>query len=141
MTHYYKINCVRDNLKLIREFVNVVLKELSLNDVEINQLVLAVDEVCSNLIIHSQKCNPYNFIEINIQDQNNTIVFEIIDPNNEHFDPTQYMNPNLTKIVKEKRKGGLGLMLVNKIMDTVEVVSQDTQNIWRMTKHVKTSLS
>lgn len=136
MIHYYKINCVRDNLKLIREFVYTVLQNLSLSEIEINQLVLAVDEVCSNLIIHSHQCNPENSIEINIQDESEIIIFEIIDHDAPAFDLSQYQKPSLTKIVQERRKGGMGLVLVNKIMDKVEVKCENTQNVWRMSKQL-----
>lgn len=136
MIHCYKVSCQRDNLKLIREFVDVVLRDLSLSDVEINQMILAVDEVCSNLIIHSHKCNPDSFIEINIQDQNESILFEIIDNDAKFFDISKYKNPSLKKIVKERKKGGIGLMLVNKIMDKVEVTSRNSQNIWHLSKYV-----
>ena len=134
MIHYFKVNCERNNLKLIREFVNVVLRNFSLSDLEINQLVLAVDEVCSNLIIHSQNCNPNNIIEINIQENSEGILFEIIDKTSKSFDLTQYTDPNLHNIVKEKRKGGIGLMLVNKIMDKVEVATDNSRNTWRLLK-------
>lgn len=141
MIHYYKVNCLRDNLKLIREFVNIVLRNLSISDVERNQLVLAVDEVCSNLIIHSNECNPNNSIEINILDQNEQILFEIVDRDAKQFDISKYKNPNLKKIVKERKKGGLGLLLVNKIMDNVEVESDNSQNIWRLYKNIKPQVS
>ena len=132
--HCYKANCVRDNLKLIREFVTTVLRELALSDVEINQLVLAVDEICSNLIIHSHKCNPNSYIEIIILNQVNEVIFEIRDRNDQPFDFSKYKKPSLKKIVKEKRKGGIGLMLVNKIMDKVEVTNDNSMNVWRMSK-------
>jgi serine/threonine-protein kinase RsbW len=138
MVHYFKISCLRDNLKLIREFVNVVLRNLTLTDLEINQLVLAVDEVCANMMIHSNQINVDKFLEISIIDQKDKLLFEVIDRNNsEYFDPAQYKNPTLKKIIKERRKGGIGLMLVNKIMDNVEVKTDNTQNIWRMTKELK----
>jgi serine/threonine-protein kinase RsbW len=139
MIHHYKVSCQRDNLKLIREFVNVVLRNLSLTEIEVNQLVLAVDEVCANLIIHSHHCNPDESIEINILDFKEKILFEIIDRASAdlEFDPNQYQAFNLKKIVKERRKGGLGLMLVNKIMDDVEVKSDNALNIWRLSKNIK----
>jgi serine/threonine-protein kinase RsbW len=139
MIHHYKVSCQRDNLKLIREFVNVVLRNLSLTEIEVNQLVLAVDEICANLIIHSHHCNPEESIEINILDFKEKILFEIIDraSTDLEFDPNQYQAFNLKKIVKERRKGGLGLMLVNKIMDDVEVKSDNALNIWRLSKNIK----
>ncbi|MCU0446146.1 MAG: ATP-binding protein [Microscillaceae bacterium] len=139
MIHHYKVSCQRDNLKLIREFVNVVLRNLSLTEIEINQLVLAVDEICANLIIHAHHCNPEESIEINILDFKEKILFEIIDhaTNELDFDPNQYQAFNLKKIIKERRKGGLGLMLVNKIMDDVELKSDNSLNIWRLSKNIK----
>ncbi|WP_299455648.1 ATP-binding protein [uncultured Microscilla sp.] len=136
MVHYYKVNCVRDNLRLIREFVTVVLRNLSLSEIEVNQLVLAVDEICSNLIIYSHNCNPDYFLEINIEDQADKILFEIIDQDANFFDISEYQEPKISNIIKERRKGGVGLMLVNRIMDTVEVSVEDHQNIWRMTKKI-----
>ncbi len=136
MTHHYKVNCLRDNLKLIREFVYQALCELPLSDIEVNQLVLAVDEVCSNLIIHSHQCNPDDSIEISIQDENESILFEIIDHSTDGFDFSNYKKPSIKKIVQERRKGGIGLMLVNKIMDRVEVKTEDASNVWRMYKQI-----
>ena len=81
MIHSYKVSCERDNLRLIREFVGVVLKSIALSEIEINQLILAVDEVCSNLIIHSQQCNPEKSIEIHIHHQPDSILFELMDYN------------------------------------------------------------
>ncbi len=136
MIHQYKVSCIRDNLKLIREFVLTVLKSLTLNEIELNQLVLAVDEVCSNLIIHSHQCNPESSIEIIIQSFPEYILFEIIDQDTDGFDISQYQNPSINKIVKDRRKGGVGLILVHKIMDRVEVVQESSQNIWRLGKQI-----
>lgn len=137
MIHYFKVNCIRDNLKLVREFVYTVLRNLSLSEVEINQMVLAVDEVCANLIIHAHQCDPKKAIEIHIKDNRGMVMFEIIDNETDSFDPSSYINPSLNKIVKERRKGGIGLILVNKIMDRVEVESANEQQIWRLSKQIQ----
>ncbi|WP_027000010.1 ATP-binding protein [Eisenibacter elegans] len=137
MIHTYKVSCLKDNLRLIREFVNVVLQNFQLSELETNQLVLAVDEVCSNLIIYSHQCNPSVHIEINIrQSPDGQLVFEIIDYDGDSFDFAQYQEPNLDKIVKERRKGGMGLMLVNRIMDTVEVITGKQFHMWRLCKNI-----
>ena len=136
MTHHFKVNCLRDNLKLIREFVHNALTEFPLSEIETNQLILAVDEVCSNLIIHAHNCNPETNLEININRNQDEILFEIIHESNNSFDFSKYKNPSLKKIVKERRKGGIGLILVNKIMDDVEVKHENTFNIWRMSKYI-----
>lgn len=139
MIHHYKANCSKDNLKLIREFVKVVLTDYRLSEKEITRLVLAVDEVCSNLIIHSNECDASKQIEINIENQkSNTIIFKIVDSNSMFFDPQSYEPPTLDKIVEERRRGGLGLNLIKQIMDSIEV-KQDVAgkgNIWTLSKHI-----
>jgi len=139
MTHTYKASCARENLRLIREFVNLVIHNYPLSEIEINQLILAVDEICSNLIIYSHNCNPQDNIEINIYDQNQErLIFEIIDPEADYFDVGNYQEPNLENIVQERRKGGVGLMLVHRIMDTVELIQINNQSIWKLSKKLKT---
>ncbi len=137
MIHYYKVACIRDNLKLIREFVNVVLKKLALSENEINLMVLAVDEICSNLIIYSHQCDPNITIEINIQDKKDGVLFEIVDEDTDTFDITSYKEPDLKQIIEDKRKGGMGLMLVNRIMDNVEIKNEDSKKTWKMFKKTR----
>ncbi|MCS6821018.1 MAG: ATP-binding protein [Microscillaceae bacterium] len=133
--HYYKANARKESLIQIREFVSAALKNLMLSDIENNQLVLAVDEICSNLIIHASQDNPNQIIELNIKDCNDELIFEITDYNNDSFDPnTNYQTPNLQKLINDKRKGGMGLMLVSRIMDSVEVRRERGYSLWRMTK-------
>ncbi len=134
MTQSFKATCIRDNLKLIREFVLRVLNKQALNDIEINQLVLAVDEICANLIIHAHHCNPDEVIEVIVYNKENQIIFEITNHDQAPFDLSAYQNPSLDAIVQQRRKGGLGLVLVHKIMDQVEVNVDDAKCTWRLVK-------
>lgn len=136
MIHYYKFFCSRDNLKGIREFVKGVLLNYSLSEVEINQIVLAVDEVCTNLIVHSHHCNVEDSIELSIKNQKEGITFEIIDRGAVYFDLAAHKNPDLQQMVREGKNGGVGLMLVKRLMDKVEVEYQDTHSTWRLYKEI-----
>ena len=127
---------MKEKLRDIRMFVSGSLKNHALPDVQISTLVLAVDEVCANLIIHSHKCNPKEYIEISITIDADSIVFDIID-NGAGFDISSYNEPSLGEIVKKKRKGGLGLILVRKIMDKIEMITENNQNIYRLVKIIK----
>ncbi len=148
MIHYFKVDSAKDNLKSIRNFVKIVLKGSTLNEVEINQMMLAVDEICTNLIIHASKNVLSASIEIKIYESPKSILFEIVDKNkytdqkniqdNKQFDLAQYQNPNLQTIIKERKKGGIGLMLVQKIMDSVEILIENAQQTWRMVKLLQT---
>ena len=53
MSYRYKIGCSLENLKGIRDFVRKSLKGHVVSEVELNEIVLALDEMCSNLMIHA----------------------------------------------------------------------------------------
>lgn len=136
MIHYYKFYCSRENLKGIRDFVTGVLRNYSLSEIEINQMVLAVDEVCSNLIIHSHHCNADDAIELSIRNQAGGVTFEIIDRAATYFDLNSYKEPEIEELVTKGYKGGMGLRLVKKLMDRVEVEYHDSQSTWRLYKGI-----
>lgn len=98
-------------------------------------ITLAVDEVCANLIIHSHKNNPKEFIILNIQEQNGMMVFEIID-NGESFNLLKHEEQPINQIVKQKRKGGLGIMLVKRIMDDIQIYNAPNYNVCRLYKKI-----
>ena len=136
MDYTYSVNCSRTNLKPIRDFVEEALKDFAISDIEKNQLVLAVDEICANLIIHSHQGDSKSVIEIHIQDQEGGILFEIIDQDSDYFDPSKYKNDNVLNIMRNRRKGGMGLMLVQRIVDDIEVTKESSKNIWRLYKNI-----
>lgn len=136
MEDYIKIPCSKNNLKDIRVFVMDRLKELCVPELEISMLVLAVDEICANRIIHSNNNDEKLYLELKImKDSTSGISFEIMDTGMP-FDHTNYPEPNISQLVKEKRKGGLGLMLVRKIMDSFEVRRENDITVCRLFKKV-----
>jgi len=133
MTYTTRISCDKANLKLVRDFVSDVLKGYSIPDTEVNLVVVAVDEVCSNLIIHAHNCNDQESIDIEISHNKSTFVFEIIDRGSV-FDISRYDAPSIDKIIKNKKMGGIGLILVKKIMDKIQIEQNGGRNICRLYK-------
>ena len=137
MNYKYKVGCSIENLKGVRDFIRGSLKPHGVADIEISEIVLALDEMCSNLMIHAHHCNPDDLFELNIQIDNGApIIFELVDDGTV-FDINQFHEPALDNIIHEKRKGGLGIRLVKSIMDKIEYQNRNGQNICRLTKTVK----
>lgn len=136
MKYSIKVPCCKSKLKTIRSFVDETLGQYVLSDIDLNMLVLAVDEVCANLIVHADTDDNMSdeCIVLNIVVRKNTIVFEVIDHKDHGFDFSNYREPKLEDLVKTRRKGGLGLMLVRRIMDDVEFKTKDHINVCRMVK-------
>lgn len=130
-----QIYCNRKNLASVRQFVSKNLESTSLSDIEVNALVLAVDEVCANVIIHSAECDDEKTLDVFIETKNTNITFEVIDKGS-GYDLREHKMPDLGEIIKTKRKGGVGLMLVQKIMDKIDFIPSNNGHIIRLIKHI-----
>jgi serine/threonine-protein kinase RsbW len=138
MNYKYKVGCSIENLKGVRDFIRGSLKNHGIPDIQISEMVLALDEMCSNLIIHAHHCNPDDLFELQIViNKNSPVVFEIVDDGTV-FDINQFSEPTLDNLLHEKRKGGLGIRLVKSIMDNVEYQYVNGKNVCRLIKKVKT---
>ncbi|MDX5347034.1 MAG: ATP-binding protein [Hymenobacteraceae bacterium] len=136
MNNTIRVNCTRENLKLIREFVEDYLDNFDLSDVVLNQMILAVDEICANLIIHSNNEDHTKFITLRIDHVEDEFMFEITD-NGRSFVQANYKEPNIRENIKMGKKGGVGVALVNRIMDKVEFISSEDKNTCRLFKKVE----
>ena len=137
MNSRYRIGCSLENLKGVRDFVRKSLRSSVESDVILNEIILALDEMCSNLMIHAHHCNPNHFMELSIDiPQKGKLVFEISD-DGEMFDINRFNEPALDNLVQEKRKGGLGIRLVKSIMDDVQYLTLDGRFVCRLSKQLK----
>ena len=135
MKRSFQIPCNTSHLKDARNFLNKVLKNTGLNETDQNAIVLAVDEVCANIIIHSD-CDNKQIIELNVERKGKKLIFEIIDQGISTFDINAYSGPELDEIIQSKRKGGVGILLVKKIMDKIEIFTSNGTNICRLYKTI-----
>jgi serine/threonine-protein kinase RsbW len=136
MNYKYKVGCSIENLKGVRDFIRHSLKEYGVSEIEISEMVLAVDEMCSNLMIHAHHCNPDDLFEIKINlVKDSQVVFELVDDGTV-FDINEFTEPTIDNIVHQKRKGGLGIRLVKSIMDKVEYQVSKDKSICRLIKKV-----
>ena len=136
-----KIKIARDpqNLKAVRDFVSTTLESMSVPAPEINMMVLAVDEVCANRILHTPKGvqeSLNNNIELEIENDNNNFTFLIRDTG-DLYDINSHESPDIRKLIAEKRKGGIGLLLVKKIMDSIEISRSEPYTVLLLRKSLK----
>jgi serine/threonine-protein kinase RsbW len=114
-----RIPSMTDNLQLIRDFVIKIAATTGLNEELQEQMALAVDEACTNVIKHAHKFNENRPIDILIQTDASKLKITISDQGS-GFDPTSLVKPDLQKFTKEARHGGLGIYLMQTLMDEVD---------------------
>ncbi len=137
MEFKYTSGCSKDQLRDIRTFVADVMIKVHADEMEAHEITLAVDEICANLMIHSHNCNPSETIQLHLTVSNQgKMIIEIID-RGVGFDISKYREPTLETVVRNRKKGGIGLMLVKRIMDKIEFVKAREENICRLYKQLK----
>lgn len=121
-------------LEDIRRSVNDAIVDVNIGNRERNGILLAIEEACTNVIRHAYLYGP-GTIRIKIKIFPSKVVFSIFDKGR-RFDFNRDDSLNLDRYVKTGRKGGLGLYLIRKIMDSVDYLSRDGENELRMVKNI-----
>ena len=129
------VPCSKTSLAQVREFVKTQLGDLGIVGKVREQIILATDEACANCIIHQHQCNRSSTIEIAIYMKGNTLYTEIKDTG-QAFPIDTYKPKKIEEIIKARRRGGLGLILINKIMDEIKVEERKDHFIYRFGKHL-----
>lgn len=118
-----------ENLKKVRQLITTTAENLKLNEKTTAGIILAVDEVCSNIIRHGYKGDDSCNISVSVSTETSPfrLVIEIQDTGKSF---------NLEKAkprdVKEVKPGGLGVYIVKQVMDDVQYKTSDDG-----TNHIK----
>jgi len=111
-----------ENLSAIRDFIYAAAEEIGFSSEKIGDIILAVDEACTNIIKHAYKSFPEGEIVINLKYIDKKFLIEIIDYGTA-FHPETIPAPDLQKYYQQRRVGGLGMYLMKTLMDDVKYVS------------------
>jgi serine/threonine-protein kinase RsbW len=106
-----------ENLAAIRSFVRESAEALNIAQAIVSDLLLAVDEAATNVIIHGYRGQP-GTIEIEVKREAMDAVARVLD-DAPPFDPTGVPAPDLTRPLAERPPGGLGIYLIRQYMDEV----------------------
>lgn len=121
-------------LREIKSYVESVCLETTLKRKEIDSILLAVEEACTNVIRHAYLYGS-GTIRIKITLDKERIIFTIIDTGRS-FDFDSSGSPDLDRYVETGRKGGLGIYLIRKVMDDVTYRTTRGENHLRMVKQL-----
>lgn len=136
MKNALRISCSRSNLKVVRDFVTDYLAAYHLADLQLNQIVLAVDEVVANLIIHANAEDESQHLDLVVRVDREILSIEILDQAADSYEPANYQEPDLEEFIRQGKKGGVGMTLVNRIMDRVEFTTNGRYNVCRLYKRL-----
>ena len=122
---------------MIRSFISQAVEKAGFDEMEVDMLVLAVDEAVANVIEHAYSSDTTKEVSVRVVIEADQVRIEIIDTG-KGFDPAKVMQQDLEQLVAERKSGGLGLRLIQKIMDDVQYqIVPGEKNELRMVKKLK----
>lgn len=128
-------NNIREITKL-SSFQKSVYGEMHLDPSLARQLRLAVEETVVNVIEYAYPPGTEGSIEVSVQTVGQDIQIEITD-SGVAFDPTATEKADITLTAEEREIGGLGILLVRELMDTVHYERVEGRNILTLSKTIQ----
>lgn len=130
-----EVPCSKLSLAIIREYVRERLRSLNVSGKTADQIILATDEACSNCIIHQHQCDIYATIELYIYREDTTLYVEIKDTG-KAFPLDSYQPKEIPQIVSSGQKGGLGIRLIQTLMDEIKIEERQDFFVYKLGKHL-----
>ena len=128
-----KIPSDTSHLALVRDLTKKMAEMAGFPTATADRLALAVDEATTNVIEHAYKGASDQEIELRFEDRGAEFRVEIIDTG-EMVDPRTVPRVDLERFVTERRTGGLGMHLMEKIMDSVTFRRSARRNVCLLVK-------
>ncbi len=132
-THTLTIPSSTSFLEEVREFVTSHATQAGFSEGAVEQMKMAVDEACTNVIEHSYEGKGGQPIDICVSSYPDKLVVVIRDKGLK-FDRAAYKEPDLLQFAKSKKAGGFGVHIMRKLMDSVEYKNTGGFNECCMTK-------
>ena len=97
-------------------------------------LNLSIDEILTNTISYGYDDDEQHRIGLSLRKEGDVLVVEIVD-DGRAFDSSLASDPDIDSSLEERALGGLGLFLVQKMMDDVTYQRRDEFNVITLRKN------
>ena len=104
----------------------------------VHDLNLALEEILTNIIFYGYTDNREHEIKVRLSVQPGEVQAEVED-DGQPFNPLEAPEPDTTKPLEERAVGGLGILLVRKLMDDLEYKRQGDGNLLTIKKKTQES--
>lgn len=134
VTYHISVEASTKNLSEVREFVAHHANSEGFSSESVSDLCLAVDEAYTNIIKHAYKNDPTQIVSIDLEFDDEKICVCLKDQG-ESFNKKGYTIPDIREQIKNKKRGGMGVYLIHKLMDNVNYLTNTEENEIRMYKN------
>ncbi len=130
-----KITSDLAELDKIRDFLKETLQDLNISDKDYFKIELSLLEVCINIILYAYPQEKGDIL-LKAWQQEGKMFLEIRD-SGIPFDPKKLKVPNIEEIIKQEKKGGLGVYISRTFMDGFDYKRENNQNVLVIYKQIE----
>jgi serine/threonine-protein kinase RsbW len=120
-------------LGLVRDLAKQMAQVAGFDEPTAEKVSLAVDEAAVNAMEHAYHGDPDHEVELRVDDGRDELRVDVVDTG-DGIDPKEVPEFELRRYVNERRKGGLGVHLMGKIMDSVTFHRSGKRNVCSLVK-------
>lgn len=117
----------------LNDFVKSVGSQLNLDSSVVSQMMLAVEEAVVNVMNYAYPIGTNGQVTIQAIATEHSLKFVITDEG-KAFDPTQHGDVDTTLSAEDRPIGGLGIMLVQQLMDSINYEYINNKNVLTLKK-------
>jgi anti-sigma regulatory factor (Ser/Thr protein kinase) len=118
----------------VREFIQNIGREHRFSSRVTSSMMLAVEEACTNVIRHGYKNVQNGKILIEAIVRRMRLEIIIVDQG-ETYDPRLAVRPAITELAVRGKKGGLGILMIRKLMDEIDYRTEERGNEFHLIKY------
>ncbi|GIV23036.1 MAG: ATP-binding protein [Bacteroidia bacterium] len=125
-----------ENLPIIRHFVQTHIQKVTTDPIKINQITVAVEELCANSILHGNKENPEKELRLELRYQGRDLHIYLYDPAPPYDLHSYPQEPKLLR-ADTLRPGGFGIYLIRRLIDRIDIRQRKGgSSVYHLVKHL-----
>ena len=122
-------------VKSLNAFMKQVMERLGIDEKHAKQIRLAVEEAVVNVMDYAYPPEVSGDITVQVASDGQWLTFVITD-SGVAFDPTEKERADITQSVEDRPVGGLGILLVRELMDSINYERTDCRNVLTLKKKI-----
>ena len=122
------------SLREIKDFISAMLEMADCPQATRNQIYIVVDEVFANIANYAFENEEGSVtVRFEIESEPQAVVLTFLD-DGVPFDPLEAEEPDISLKAKERKIGGLGILMMRRLMDEVSYEYSDGKNVLTLRK-------
>jgi serine/threonine-protein kinase RsbW len=130
MMHNLTVPAQKVQIDLVQDFVRKEMEAHGFNKRQQGQMALCVEEIFVNIASYAYPNNDGSAVISTDYDAKKDALEVSFKDKGLEYNPLLHKDPDIHAPAEERGQGGLGILLVKKIMDAVAYTYKDQQNIF-----------